>query len=186
MHCFKNDVLLVQFDTNCILVTCRTKKFRKIPIKACTFSGSTKIPVNPPSPHMLPKKKTRQQEVHSNRSLVLPPPPPTGRPQPDVLWFINDNLVDNQIEQNTGNVIENRLLWNSVQRHHLHSVFTCKATNTKLVPPLTNRIELDMYRKYATTRLSMRWIYRVTRWCRVTLVYKKGKSCYVLISESIS
>lgn len=76
-----------------------------------------------------------------------------GRPQPDVLWFINDNLVDNQIEQNTGNVIENRLLWQSVQRHHLHSVFTCKATNTKLVPPLYRRIELDMYLKPLSVKI---------------------------------
>uniref|UniRef100_A0A1S4GYP1 Ig-like domain-containing protein n=1 Tax=Anopheles gambiae TaxID=7165 RepID=A0A1S4GYP1_ANOGA len=70
-----------------------------------------------------------------------------GRPQPDVLWFINDNLVDNQIEQNTGNIIENRLLWTSVQRHHLHSVFTCQASNTKLMQPRTSKFVLDMYLK---------------------------------------
>ncbi|XP_058059967.1 nephrin-like [Anopheles bellator] len=70
-----------------------------------------------------------------------------GRPQPDVLWFINDNLVDNQIEQNTGNIIENRLLWTSVQRQQLHSVFTCQASNTKLMQPRTAKFELDMYLK---------------------------------------
>uniref|UniRef100_A0A182NTT6 Ig-like domain-containing protein n=1 Tax=Anopheles dirus TaxID=7168 RepID=A0A182NTT6_9DIPT len=70
-----------------------------------------------------------------------------GRPQPDVLWFINDNLVDNQIEQNTGNIIENRLLWTSVQRHQLHSVFTCQASNTKLMQPRTSKFVLDMYLK---------------------------------------
>ncbi|XP_055550385.1 uncharacterized protein LOC129732938 isoform X1 [Wyeomyia smithii] len=76
-----------------------------------------------------------------------------GRPQPDVLWFINDNLVDNQIEQNTGNVIENRLLWTSVQRHHLHSVFTCQATNTKLMPPRYSKFVLDMYLKPQSVRI---------------------------------
>uniref|UniRef100_A0A182Q0R6 Ig-like domain-containing protein n=1 Tax=Anopheles farauti TaxID=69004 RepID=A0A182Q0R6_9DIPT len=70
-----------------------------------------------------------------------------SRPQPDVLWFINDNLVDNQIEQNTGNIIENRLLWASVQRHQLHSVFTCQASNTKLMQPRTIKFVLDMYLK---------------------------------------
>uniref|UniRef100_A0A8D8DQZ3 Protein turtle n=1 Tax=Culex pipiens TaxID=7175 RepID=A0A8D8DQZ3_CULPI len=76
-----------------------------------------------------------------------------GRPQPDVLWFINDNLVDNQIEQNTGNVIENRLLWTSVQRHHLHSVFTCQAANTKLMPPRTAKFVLDMYLKPVSVKI---------------------------------
>ncbi|XP_055632981.1 synaptogenesis protein syg-2-like [Toxorhynchites rutilus septentrionalis] len=76
-----------------------------------------------------------------------------GRPQPDVLWFINDNLVDNQIEQNTGNVIENRLLWTSVQRHHLHSVFTCQATNTKLMPPRYSKFVLDMYLKPLSVKI---------------------------------
>ncbi|XP_055592434.1 nephrin-like [Uranotaenia lowii] len=76
-----------------------------------------------------------------------------GRPQPDVLWFINDNLVDNQIEQNTGNVIENRLLWTSVQRHHLHSVFTCQARNTKLMPPRISKFTLDMYLKPQSVKI---------------------------------
>ncbi|XP_050101406.1 uncharacterized protein LOC126581643 [Anopheles aquasalis] len=76
-----------------------------------------------------------------------------GRPQPDVLWFINDNLVDNQIEQNTGNIIENRLLWTSIQRHQLHSIFTCQASNTKLMQPRTEKFELDMYLKPLAVRI---------------------------------
>ncbi|ETN58204.1 sidestep protein [Anopheles darlingi] len=74
-------------------------------------------------------------------------------PQPDVLWFINDNLVDNQIEQNTGNIIENRLLWTSIQRHQLHSIFTCQASNTKLMQPRTEKFELDMYLKPLAVRI---------------------------------
>ena len=72
----------------------------------------------------------------------------SGRPQPDVEWYINGNLVDNQIEQNTGNVIENRLMWPSIQRHQLHSVFTCSASNTKLMEPKNAKFVLDMFCEY--------------------------------------
>uniref|UniRef100_A0A1A9W080 Ig-like domain-containing protein n=1 Tax=Glossina brevipalpis TaxID=37001 RepID=A0A1A9W080_9MUSC len=58
-----------------------------------------------------------------------------GRPQPQVRWLVNGLLVDNQYEHNSGDVIENRLLWPSVQRTDLNSVFTCQALNTQLDKP---------------------------------------------------
>lgn len=72
----------------------------------------------------------------------------TGRPQPQVSWFMNGILVDEEYEHNSGNVIENRLLWPSLQRHDLYSVFMCRASNTKAVAPKERRLVLDMYCKY--------------------------------------
>lgn len=72
----------------------------------------------------------------------------TGRPPPDVSWFLNGELIDDEFEHNSGNIIENRLLWPSIQRHDLYSVFTCRAVNTKTVAPREKRLVLDMYRKY--------------------------------------
>lgn len=72
----------------------------------------------------------------------------SGRPQPDVSWYMNGNLVDEEYEQSSGNIIENRLLWPSLQRHDLYSVFTCRAANTKAVAPRERRLVLDMYRTY--------------------------------------
>lgn len=71
----------------------------------------------------------------------------SGRPQPDVSWFMNGKLVDDEYEHNSGNIIENRLLWPSLQRTDLYSVFTCRAANTKAVAPREKRLVLDMYRK---------------------------------------
>lgn len=71
----------------------------------------------------------------------------TGRPQPDVSWYMNEILVDDEYEHNSGNIIENRLLWPSLQRQDLYSVFTCRAANTKAVAPREKRLVLDMYRK---------------------------------------
>lgn len=61
---------------------------------------------------------------------------------------MNGNLVDDEYEQNSGNIIENRLLWPALQRSDLYSVFTCHAENTKAVAPREKRLVLDMYRKW--------------------------------------
>ncbi|CRL00448.1 CLUMA_CG013711, isoform A [Clunio marinus] len=73
-----------------------------------------------------------------------------GRPQPQVRWLINGLQVDDQYEQNSGDVIENRLLWPSVQRSDLNSIFTCQALNTKLVEPKETSFVLDMNLKPLT------------------------------------
>lgn len=71
-----------------------------------------------------------------------------GRPQPDVKWLINGEVVDDQYEHNSGDVIENRLLWPSVQRTDLNALFTCQASNTELVEPKKNSYVLDLHCKY--------------------------------------
>lgn len=73
-----------------------------------------------------------------------------GRPQPQVRWLVNGVLVDDQYEHNTGDVIENRLLWPAVQRSDLNAIFTCQAVNTILVEPKENSYVLDLHRKYST------------------------------------
>jgi hypothetical protein len=70
-----------------------------------------------------------------------------GRPSPEVRWLINGLQVDDQTEHSSGDVIENRLLWPSVQRSDLNSIFTCQALNTKLVEPKETSFVLDMNRK---------------------------------------
>lgn len=71
-----------------------------------------------------------------------------GRPQPEVRWLVNGLLVDDQYEHNSGDVIENRLLWPSVQRTDLNSVFTCQAVNTMLVEPKESSYVMDLHRKF--------------------------------------
>ncbi|XP_031617439.1 nephrin-like isoform X2 [Contarinia nasturtii] len=73
-----------------------------------------------------------------------------GRPQPQVRWLVNGVLVDDQYEHNTGDVIENRLLWPAVQRSDLNAIFTCQAVNTILVEPKENSYMLDLHLKPLT------------------------------------
>uniref|UniRef100_A0A8W7PKC3 Ig-like domain-containing protein n=1 Tax=Anopheles coluzzii TaxID=1518534 RepID=A0A8W7PKC3_ANOCL len=75
-----------------------------------------------------------------------------GRPQPEVRWLINGVIVDDQYEQNSGDVIENRLLWPTIQRSDLNAIFTCQTMNTKLVEPKETSYVLDMHRKYSPLR----------------------------------
>lgn len=71
-----------------------------------------------------------------------------GRPQPEVRWLINGLPVDDQYEHNSGDVIENRLLWPAIQRSDLNSIFTCQALNTDLVEPKETSFVLDMHCKF--------------------------------------
>ncbi|XP_070500607.1 synaptogenesis protein syg-1-like isoform X1 [Chironomus tepperi] len=76
-----------------------------------------------------------------------------GRPQPTVRWLINGLPVDDQYEHNSGDVIENRLLWPQIQRSDLNSIFTCQASNTKLVEPKETSFVLDMHLKPLTVEI---------------------------------
>ncbi|XP_058123571.1 nephrin-like [Anopheles ziemanni] len=76
-----------------------------------------------------------------------------GRPQPEVRWLINGVIVDDQYEQNSGDVIENRLLWPTIQRSDLNSIFTCQTMNTKLVEPKETSYVLDMHLKPLTIKV---------------------------------
>lgn len=67
-------------------------------------------------------------------------------------WLINGVIVDDQYEQNSGDVIENRLLWPTIQRSDLNAIFTCQTMNTKLVEPKETSYVLDMHRKYSPLR----------------------------------
>lgn len=62
--------------------------------------------------------------------------------------MVNGLLVDDQYEHNSGDVIENRLLWPAVQRTDLNSVFTCQAVNTMLVEPKESSYVMDLHCEY--------------------------------------
>lgn len=80
-------------------------------------------------------------------SFALLSSPFLGRPPPIVRWLVNGLVQDDQIEQTTGDLTENRLMWPSVQRHDLNSIFTCQAINTQLVEARESSYVLDLHRK---------------------------------------
>ncbi|KAJ9597412.1 hypothetical protein L9F63_011733, partial [Diploptera punctata] len=76
-----------------------------------------------------------------------------GKPEPAVRWLVNGVLVDEEYEHNTGDVIENRLMWPSVGRQDLNSVFSCQAINTVLTEPREISLVLDIYLRPLTIRI---------------------------------
>ncbi|XP_047986871.1 nephrin [Leguminivora glycinivorella] len=76
-----------------------------------------------------------------------------GRPEPTVRWLVNGVLVDAEYEQNTGDVIENRLMWPAIRRADYAAVFTCQAANSQLVPPREVSLVLDMFLRPLTVEI---------------------------------
>ncbi|XP_028039796.1 nephrin-like [Bombyx mandarina] len=75
------------------------------------------------------------------------------RPEPSVRWLVNGVLVDEEYEHNTGDVIENRLLWPAIRRADYAAVFTCQAANSHLVPPKEVSLVLDMFLRPLTVEI---------------------------------
>jgi hypothetical protein len=53
----------------------------------------------------------------------------TGRPRPEVSWWLNDKLVDHTYIATSENVVQNVLVIPQLERHHLHAVIRCQASN---------------------------------------------------------
>ncbi|XP_046444783.1 hemicentin-1-like isoform X3 [Daphnia pulex] len=52
-----------------------------------------------------------------------------GRPRPEVSWWLNDKLVDHTYMATSENVVQNILVIPQLERHHLHAILRCKASN---------------------------------------------------------
>lgn len=72
-----------------------------------------------------------------------------GRPVPTVSWFVNDRIVEGQLDQIGHHVIVNRLEVPRVRRQHLNSTYKCQASNTKLMMPAEKMVRLELLCKYA-------------------------------------
>ncbi|KAG5675617.1 hypothetical protein PVAND_005506 [Polypedilum vanderplanki] len=124
--------------------------FRTSQTQSYTYNLS--VIILPESPVVLDRwgrqlNSTKIGPVQEGEDIILSCRVVGGRPQPTVRWLINGLPVDDQYEHNSGDVIENRLLWPQIQRNDLNSIFTCQASNTKLVEPKETSFVLDMHCK---------------------------------------
>lgn len=83
-----------------------------------------------------------------NRNFCSPKTTPLsfflGRPTPTVSWFVNERMVEGQLEAIGNHVMVNRLEVNGVTRDHLNSTFKCQASNTKLMMPSEKTVRLEL------------------------------------------
>lgn len=54
---------------------------------------------------------------------------PTGRPRPEVSWWLDDKLVDHTYVATSENVVQNVLVIQRLERRHLHAQLRCQAAN---------------------------------------------------------
>nr|CAH0113502.1 unnamed protein product [Daphnia galeata] len=52
-----------------------------------------------------------------------------GRPRPEVSWWLDNKLVDHTYIGTSENVVQNVLVIPQLQRHHLHAILRCQASN---------------------------------------------------------
>lgn len=91
------------------------------------------------------KTKSTTYFLSSWQSFIDDRPPFfSGIPPPTVVWLKNGEVVDEEREHDAKNGIENRLHWPTVSRQDLNSIFTCQASNTKLMDPRQASVTLDL------------------------------------------
>ncbi|XP_008195943.1 hemicentin-2 isoform X1 [Tribolium castaneum] len=67
-----------------------------------------------------------------------------GRPTPTVSWFMNERLVEGDVEAIGDTLMVNRLAVKAVRREHLNSTYKCQASNTKLMMPAEKTVRLEL------------------------------------------
>lgn len=71
-----------------------------------------------------------------------------GRPQPSLTWWRGENyLLDDSYTAINEKKVKNVLLLEKLQRHHLHTVLACQASNNNVTTPIRSAVTLNMNRE---------------------------------------
>ncbi|XP_039283204.1 nephrin isoform X2 [Nilaparvata lugens] len=68
-----------------------------------------------------------------------------GRPPPRVSWYRDGVMVDDTDETLSERRVKNVLIIERVERRHLGSLLTCKASNTDTIEPLSTTVTIDLH-----------------------------------------
>lgn len=71
-----------------------------------------------------------------------------GRPQPRLTWWHENSLLDDTYTIISEKTVKNELHLAKLQRHHLHTVLTCQASNNNITAPLNTVVTLNLNCEY--------------------------------------
>lgn len=75
-------------------------------------------------------------------------PPYTGRPRPNVTWYLDNAVIDESFDQRADGKTINHLSYPNIGRQHLNARLVCVASNTNLTPPNNKVVILDVNRRF--------------------------------------
>lgn len=70
-----------------------------------------------------------------------------GRPAPHVSWWKDGVLIDDTDEVLSERRVKNVLSLERLERKHLGTLLTCKASNNDMIAPLSTTVTVDLYCK---------------------------------------
>ena len=82
--------------------------------------------------------------------IIYSPPSPIvpGNPLPRVLWYLDDEVIDDQFQQTYDGTIKNGLTIRKLTRKHTAGRLRCLATNNNITRPAETSLRLKMLCKF--------------------------------------